>query len=146
MRKLLRLLPFLAVLVLPLASSGCRMSRKFFDNLTASPSFYGSYQIHEGRQNDAVFGASITFYERGERPAIPAVPHSYSNDIRVYGSSSSSSSASDSKSYSSQSQNQNQDQDQSQKQGQHQKQGQAQGQLQGQAQGQHQRLGPYYRR
>ena len=61
MRKLLVLLLLPALIVATSVLSGCRVSRRFFDNLTASPSFYGSYQIHEGRQNDAVFGASITF-------------------------------------------------------------------------------------
>lgn len=108
MRKLL------ALLIIPAFMSGCRACERFFDRLTASPSIYGAYQIHEGRSNDAVFGASITFYERGERPAIPAVPNSYSNDVRVYGSSSSSSSSANSSSSATQSQGQAQTQSQGQ--------------------------------
>lgn len=84
-------------------TTGCQSLVKRLERITASPTVYGSYSIGEGRDNEAVFGASITFYERGERPAPAAVPQVTNVEVTntVYGSRADSSSGAASSSFSS---------------------------------------------
>ena len=136
---------FIALLfVIGIAGGGCK-SFGGEKGITASFTPYANYHVNEGGQNDAVFGASVTFYERDQRPANPAAPNVYRNENNVYGGSASAysgsssgsayaSSYSDSTSSASATQAQLQGQAQGQKQGQAQLQGQAQGQKQDQSQ------------